>query len=221
MNENTTKIHGVDLITHNDMVVHAYNKHGAFEPETFEMFETMINNTASVKTPIFADIGAYTGIYSLYAAQRGCDVHAFEPNPYVYKRLLKNITEHPNGGYINAHKCAISIANGYADFYVNPNVLLTSGGSLESDIKPNKEKVRVQVEEYDGTFPIPDIIKMDVEGHEIKALEGMIETIQFGKPCIIIESNSVEHTQKLVDWFSEIDYELKHRCDGRNLVFGS
>jgi precorrin-6B methylase 2 len=55
------------------------------EPETIRWINTM--------TPgeVMADIGASTGLYSLYAAMRGITAYAFEPSPVVSEILLKNV----------------------------------------------------------------------------------------------------------------------------------
>jgi predicted RNA methylase len=57
------------------------------EPETIHWIDRMQSGE------ILVDIGASTGIYSLYAAKRGVQVIAVEPDPAIYKILLRNCME--------------------------------------------------------------------------------------------------------------------------------
>lgn len=61
-----------------------------------------------------------------------------------------------------------------------------------------------------------DFIKIDVEGHEIKTLKGMIKTINKHRPIIFIEiwEQNVDVVKK---WFSKHDYEL-HNFDAADYI---
>jgi FkbM family methyltransferase len=219
----TTVLHGVILKEQDDMVVHAANKHGDFEPETFTMLTKAINFIKEYVDahPVFADIGAYTGIYSIFAFKHGCDVHAFEPHPNVYERLLDNINANQALDFIKTHNCALSDADGKMYLNVNPAVRLTSGGSLTSSVTRNTKPVPVDVKDYDANFPVPMIVKIDVEGHEIAVLDGIRESLRFGRGLVILEANTEHHKKQIVQWFDENlpFYKLIGEPDGRNLAF--
>lgn len=223
----TTEIHGVELRTDGDMVVLSNNRNGFFEKDTFDNFSKLISffkNTQRIENPIFADIGAYTGIYSIYAAKLGCRVEAFEPNPNVFERLVENVNHNYDNmggwsGVINYNRCALSDEVGEATFNVNPNVLLTSGGSLNPNIRPNKQKFVVEVDKYDN-YLMPDIVKIDVEGNEMKVLAGMKNTLLHGEVFMIIEANTKEEQDNIVRFMQdEIGYVFQGRFDDRNLIF--
>lgn len=63
---------------------------GAYEPETFEMFNRHIDSKTT-----FIDLGAYIGGTSLYCAQLAAEAFAFEPDPVVYKYLEQNLACNP------------------------------------------------------------------------------------------------------------------------------
>lgn len=222
-------IHDVDLDIDNDKVVLAYDREGGFEESTFAYFHKLITQLKSFypRPLVFADIGAYTGIYTIYAASRGCSVEAFEPNPDVYNRLRENVDYNlkDDQSNIRFHKCAISNEPKEALFYTNPNANLTSGGSLSTENHLNKTSVAYPVvaDNYNLTlYQLPDIMKIDVEGHEMSVLLGMkwLSDPDIQKPFIIIEANYYDHYTEIVEYLvDEIGgYVLIGKMDGRNII---
>jgi len=226
----TTSVNGVELRTDGDMVVLSHNRNGDFEKETFDEFNKIIDYVKSYKQPVFIDVGAYTGIYSIYAAIMGCRVESFEPNPKVQERFQENAGINFDkmrgwNGAISHNRCALSdkVYSGYNYFNVNPAVELTSGGSLEDGIAPNTKRYPVQINTYDGNYdPKPDIIKIDVEGHEMAVLRGMKKTlISSTKLVVIVEANTEKAKTELIEFFSDIGYIYRGVFDERNLIFSA
>ena len=222
----TTSVKGVELRTDGDVVVLSHNRNGDFEKETFDSFDAMIIFVSRYKQPVFIDVGAYTGIYSIYAAMMGCRVESFEPNPKVHERFEENAGINFDkmrgwNGAISHNRCALSDkAEGYNYFNVNPAVELTSGGSLEGGIAPNTKRYPVQVNTYDGNYdPKPDIIKIDVEGHEMSVLRGMKKTLISTNAFVIIEANTEKAKTEILEFFSDIQYLYQGVFDERNLIF--
>jgi FkbM family methyltransferase len=217
-----TNVQGVELLTDGDKVVLAHNREGAFEPETFNELQKIIK---SYNRPVtFVDVGAYTGIYSIFAAKLGCDVQSFEPNPRVYTRFVVNVNYNyaEMGGWsgvIHYHRCALSDDVGASYFNVDPSVKITSGGSLESTVLRNKENYLVEINTYDNDFCIPDIIKIDVEGHELSVLRGMQKSLSNYRPIIIIEANTQIENDNTTEFLVANGYKLYGKYDKRNLIF--
>ena len=61
------------------------------------------------KSAVVFDVGAHTGAYASFLAERRDDIiiHAFEPNPVVYKKLEANAS-----GRYQAHEFALGEKNG-------------------------------------------------------------------------------------------------------------
>lgn len=135
--------------------------------------EELRKSEASKET--FFDIGAHIGVYSLYLAKRFNLGVAFEPNPNTYKLLTMNTAKIEN---LNIEPIAVSSKNSTA---------LLIG---ESSYSP---RFRIAENEYTGGMPkyeeyfvktfsleclfekygVPNLIKIDVEGHEESALSGL------------------------------------------------
>uniref|UniRef100_A0A6H1Z7H5 Putative methyltransferase n=1 Tax=viral metagenome TaxID=1070528 RepID=A0A6H1Z7H5_9ZZZZ len=151
---------------------------GRYEQETVSLWVSLLSSGMTA-----VDLGAHVGLYSLLGARQvgqGGRVYAFEPEPSCYALLLKNIA-----------------ANGYRDIIipVNSAVSNTAGkvelflGELESGETslypaPGAGQQRVTVEavtldeffEGEGWPPV-QVMKMDIEGAEKVALEGMRQLV--------------------------------------------
>jgi FkbM family methyltransferase len=146
-----------------------------YEPYTTELFKRAVKPGAVV-----LDIGAQFGYYSLLAAKlAGTEgqVLAFEPDPTNYKILKRNIEMNNCSHIIRLIQKAVGAKHGtvavfiYKDsdshgIYCHPHVA----------IKETIEVECVSIDEFLGK-QLVDVIKMDIEGNELYALEGMKQTI--------------------------------------------
>ena len=184
--------------------------HQNFEPMSIKIWSHLIMNS---KTAI--DIGAHVGIYSLVAAalRQDIDIHAFEPNPDVFSRLLIhcNVNKFQN---IKTFRNAFSNKNGITKlFWVNKyvNGWLSSGSTLIEGLpKEIVNTALVNVSGFDNFYKgykmeEPFVIKIDIEGAEELAIESMQETIK-KKPDIIIETFSEKAANKISSISQESGY---------------
>lgn len=147
-----------------------------YEAKTVEDCKRLIQPGMNV-LDIGANIGYYTCLFSKLVGPKGM-VYAFEPVPENYKVLIKNICSLKYQNVIPIQK-GISNYIGQAEFYRTKESGL--GGFYGSgDIL---EKISVEVTTIDafltnyGNASV-EFIKMDIEGGEPKALEGMSQTIK-------------------------------------------
>lgn len=171
------------------------------------MLRIMISE-CSDKSVIF-DIGSNVGRYSITLASYfpNASIHAFEPNPLAIQRLEKNIACNAFEERITTHNIGISNDNCQMIFYV-ADPIVNSSFSRQYILRKGKKvvneiKVRVQSLDWlilNGRVPIPDYIKIDVEGHEIEVLEGAIKTLQIHSPVLLIETHIKEgkNTKRLI-----------------------
>ena len=162
----------------------------------------------------FIDIGANVGLYSYYFSKKFEVVEAFEPLHELTYRLQSFIKK------INIHNVALSNVKGNLNFYIpiHRNILQPPLASLEPR-GGDFEKRIVEVVNLDSyQFQDVDLIKIDVEGHELKVLEGGLDTIRRCKPVIIVE---IEQRHISVNINVVFDYVHQLGYDGFFLNKGS
>jgi FkbM family methyltransferase len=153
------------------------------------------------KHRIAIDVGAHVGFWSRRLVQDFSYVYAFEPDPEHVQCLMANVTK-PN---ITVMQVALSNISHTLKF---SKAIENSG---MSHIAP--EGVDVQCEPLDRwNIQDVDLIKIDVEGHEISVLHGAEKTILRSRPVLFIEildSAAADLRNGILDLMAEWNYELK------------
>jgi FkbM family methyltransferase len=143
---------------------------------------------------VVVDGGAHIGLYTLLAAERiGSTGHvlAFEPDPYNYRALLRNIANH-GASNVSARQMALADVPGSAEFFHSSGTI--SGSLIErGDVGPMTPSpvptttIDREVDPYAGNDLL---VKLDIEGAEPLALEGMNETMRAGGSIsLVVELN--------------------------------
>lgn len=153
-----------------------------------------------IKNGIFFDIGAFDGdsalAFSLNFNAR--EIYAFEPEHYNHKRLTQN-SRILGDDIIKAIRFGISDKSSQAK--------VTNKGAMSKISKDvGSQTIQItSIDEYVTEHNIEniDVIKMDIEGEEQKAIKGAKESIQGFKPTLAI---SIYHNAP--DFF-EIKPKLK------------
>lgn len=172
----------------------------------------------------FLDIGAHVGFFSMIAAKlvgESGSVYSFEMNPENYLRLTVNINLN-NFKNIRPHNWAVSDDSKPVQFWVNQDN--DGGHSLwdcgrhsfneKSRVSPQKMvSYSIALDHYDS-FDKVDFIKMDVEGAEVMALNGMVELLKKNMPIVALEINNFGLSQMGHSYrdVREIMEKIGYRC---------
>lgn len=167
------------------------------EPHTVRWLESI------PKDAVFLDIGANVGMYSIFAAViSGAKVYAFEPESQNYATLNQNIALNNLSEELLAFPLAISNQTGADKLFLSG---FDIGGSCHSfgadvgfDLQPRghafvQGAFATTIDQLiaSGALPVPEFIKIDVDGFEHKVLEGAKETLKNSKvQSIIVELNT-------------------------------
>jgi len=147
----------------------------------YEKYETELFKRLVKKGMVVVDIGANIGYYTLLAAHLVGDegkVFAFEPDPYNYTLLCKNIEVNEYKNVIPVRKAVFSKSGKMKLFLDKSNL---GGHSLSETNVDKSASITVEVTSLDDYFKNTDckidVIKVDVQGSEMEVLEGMTNTI--------------------------------------------
>lgn len=133
------------------------------------------------KGDIVFDVGAHIGSFSIYAANKGAKVYAFEPDKKNYQNLLKNIKLNNAHSQIIPFNFGIYSSDGKLSFYTS--LANPAGNSTISDA--NKKEKKIQVKKLSTIFKMIDVkkidlLKMDIEGSEYEIFEKLTDS-EFNK----------------------------------------
>jgi FkbM family methyltransferase len=141
----------------------------------------------------YADVGANVGLTTLPAAVRNPQlrVFAFEPDEEVRQILWANLRANPGAeGRVEVCAVAASDREGEARFARSFGTGPTTLGRLLGDDERGEDisTVRtVRLDRYfEGMQQRPDLVKIDVEGHELSVLRGMSGLFSAGFPRWIV-----------------------------------
>tara|TARA_B100000965_G_C19564736_1_gene746258 strand:+ start:411 stop:1301 length:891 start_codon:yes stop_codon:yes gene_type:complete len=166
---------------------------GAYEKQELEFLKSIIEK---IIDPVFIDIGANIGTHSIYLSNLCEKVYSFEPDNEIKERLDLNIYRNDIGNISTIQK-AISNCQAIKKFY-SPVGANKGTGSLNYNHAPfnNRKQKEVQTvvgDEYIQQLKLKkiDLIKIDVEGHEIHTINGLEQTIKKYLPILFIEISKV------------------------------
>ncbi|WP_137284586.1 FkbM family methyltransferase [Halorussus salinisoli] len=164
---------------------------------------------------IVYDIGAHVGIYSCIAAAALNDsqIFAFEPHPENVDRLNENAAL--NGYNLQVYQCALSSNGGKRKFGIDNN---KAGAVGHSDASVRNDEIKVQfirgsdLVENQG-LPLPNVIKIDIEGAELDALYSLDGVL---KECRLVYCEISDQLERygnckdeLVNFFLDRGFEVE------------
>jgi len=161
---------------------------GAYEPIEAYLFSRLLRTGATV-----VDAGGNIGQYTLLAAAgvgpTGA-VHTFEPVPHNYERLTANVAAN-HFHNVHANRAALWQEAGELCLGRGEEFEGTNDGTYSVGVRGSIRAPAVRFDEYRTTNRIHqvDLIKMDIEGAEWSALQGMTQTLEQDRPIVLIEVN--------------------------------
>ncbi len=197
--------HGVFMFNRNDLFVgRSLDLYGEWcEPEIL-----LLRNYVR-KSDVVLDIGANIGTHTVaFAAMVGSAglVHAFEPQPSIFHFLCGNIALNCLDN-VCVHRKAVGSGGGEIGLphLPPPDVpfnfaavpLSASGGGAKADL------VSVDSLGLDRCR----LIKIDVEGMEVDAIEGAQKTIKAFQPLLFVENNSTDNASRVIQSIFRLGYK--------------
>jgi len=203
------------------------------EPETIEWIDTFAEGE------VYWDIGANVGVYALYAAQRqNIRVLAFEPSPFNYYALCRNVELNKVGNCLSAY-CLAFNDKSTLDYFNMTTVEI--GGALSSfgettdywgkQFRPQFSQAMIgySLDNFIEQFnpPFPNHLKIDVDGIEAKIVEGGVKTLSDKRlKSVSIEldikrSGEENHVSEMLSQYGLEFRQRKHSDQIENSEFAS
>lgn len=156
---------------------------GEYEPLTTKTIEGLL-----AEGSVFVDIGAHVGLFSVPAMKWVGEtgrVIAFEPHPDNYALLFQNVEANGVTDGVSIENVAVSNSNDSIKLYQSPfntgdHQVYPTNGRKSIDIKC------VSLDSYFGKTEQVDVIKMDVQGAEGAAFEGMKRVLQDNPKIVVV-----------------------------------
>jgi FkbM family methyltransferase len=206
-----------------DCIVACMKKGAIFEPEIVDVARRYIK-----KDSIVLDVGANLGQMSmLFAELTGAEgqVLSFEADDYIFRILQKNIDVN-NHHNIRAYLAAVYDKDGKEMFFpVQDLKRFTSYGSygLDPNAKEGRTIKTLTIDSLNIQDPI-SFMKIDIQGSDLFALKGAIQTIKKHQMPIIFEFEQQFQKdfntsfQDYIDFIRSISYRVEEVVNGINYL---
>jgi len=170
---------------------------------------------------IFLDIGANQGLYSLIASEnKKCIAcFSFEPVPKTIEILKRNISQNGLSSKVKVIESGIdAIQSNKRKIAIDPT---HSGSATLNDISNSSsyEFIKTINRNYLEKLKLPNnseiIIKIDVEGNEVKVLNELVNTAFFNRVSVIYFEFDENHedSKKLLTFMRKNKFETHHLKD--------
>lgn len=154
------------------------------------------------------DIGANVGFYTLLASflvgPQG-KVIAFEPVPRNLEYIAKHL-EINGADNVAIVAAAVSDTSGAATFAIGRHHTI---GHLSDDGSLQVELVSLDECVYGRRFPVPGVLKLDIEGSEYLALSGAASLLNEHHPTVFLATHGVEVHNECCEYLERKGYKLE------------
>ncbi|HSB88838.1 MAG TPA: FkbM family methyltransferase [Anaerolineales bacterium] len=185
---------------------------GTYEPEVTRAVRLLVH-PGMTAYDLGANIGYVTMLLAKAVGETG-RVVAVEPLPANLDRLRAAVELNRMEHRIRVVPKAVGAAGGPARFLVHrsPGMGRLEAGSgrgpgFESAIDTEVVSLDDLVHEQD--FPRPDVIKIDLEGGEVDALQGMRRILLEARPVLLIETHGQAEARGVWDLLTAAGYSLR------------
>ncbi|OIZ99956.1 hypothetical protein BEV13_04670 [Rickettsiella grylli] len=197
---------------------------GLYEEELLISFGIVFKHYLNrFKQQTLLDVGANIGNHTLFFSRYFKEIIAFEPNPTALKLLETNIFLNQTKN-ISVIPVGLSNHSGTLPFIEDPENL---GGSRFECKKAHTTPFKrhyIDVEKGDTLlhqhFHASSIgaIKLDIEGFEMYALQGLKQTLMHHQPIIFFETHTAEGetgAQAIFDYLTQLNYAYFYTIEPR------
>jgi FkbM family methyltransferase len=141
------------------------------------------------------DGGAHLGTWTRMMARDFATVVAFEPQPDIFAKLLQYSTSWPEATRcaLRIHKAALHSARGVCRMVNDPKRATSTAAYAKLGPAGNEDgSTDVEVLTLDGLkLHALDLLKLDLEGGELFALQGARDLLREHRPVVVLEESKL------------------------------
>jgi len=186
------------------------------EIQTLLQFLSHPQRLPGMVVEVGSNMGVHTVPLGRELARQGRSMLAFEPQPVIFQQLCANLAL--NGLMnVNALPYACSSQAGILFFDI-PDYLNSGnfgGTALREKLAQGSHLVTAATHAV-PCYPLDDLvreepvalIKIDVEGHELRALQGAEQLLARCHPILYVENDRIDQSPQLIEWLLMQGYRL-------------
>ena len=182
-------------------------EYGEYQQKEIDLLIGLLNSVNS-KHKVVWDIGANIGVHTSAFSKHSTFVCSWEANPQNFKLLRMN-TQGKLAPNVKVHNVAIS--NGKKDTIQIQDFdqsKSSNKGELSIVEKGGVEISARSIDSYMMNYPLPSLIKIDVEGHELEVLQGALVMLKTVKPILYFETADKGSYAEHIKFLKDLDYRM-------------
>jgi FkbM family methyltransferase len=173
----------------------------------------LLDNIRQRECETFLDVGANFGTYAAFVAlcTKATTIIAYEPDRRSYDRLRTHLLLNRVHKKVETRMAAVSNRNGMVPFIRAPD----DNDSLSKVGEDGSDNYSVHAVRLDDELPLTGhriALKVDVEGHELSALEGMKSLLR-ANDCFLQVECWKENAACFIDAMKAEGYGLLHQIE--------
>jgi FkbM family methyltransferase len=176
-----------------DHIGRSITAYGRYEADQLEaLTEYLQTKNASIFSGVVLDIGANIGNHTIYFSSMFSKIYAFEPNPDAFQLLQFNTRTFTKNDVV-CYNVGLSDQPDVLRLAIDPNNI-GSSSFLDKASENYRECTLSTIDRIADINETVSLIKVDVEGFELKALKGLSSIILRDSPMIVFEQLMGEFT---------------------------
>jgi len=152
---------------------------------------------------IYVDVGTNIGYHALAVHQRvGCQVRGFEPHPNHFAIAAYNCKDKP----IRIYNTAVGNSNGVINIKDFDPEKSGNFGEVSISEEGTVEVSLIKLDELEELTHC-DLIKIDVEGHELDVLQGATRLLNANRPVVFYEAIEPNSYGPCFEYLRDMQYK--------------
>lgn len=178
------------------------SEYGEYCDEEIKLLSTLIKKGDTV-LDIGANIGLMTIPFSKMVGSNG-KIYSFEPQSKIYYILCSNIVIN-NLNNVESRNLAVGDSN---EFLYLSNIDYSKSNNFGGISLSNNGEIKIpQIKLDDVPFEKLNLLKIDVEGMELKVLNGAQKTLNKHRPIMYIENDRPDKSEGLLNFLFSNEYD--------------